>query len=253
MIELRNLSAGYGGKTVVSRVDLAFAPGKITVLLGPNGCGKSTLLKSIVGLSQVTGGDILADNLSYVNYKPSELARLVSYLPQGRQVPDITAERMVLHGRFPWLGYPRRYRERDYAVARDAMERVGIAELAAQPLAKLSGGTRQKVYIAMALAQDTPTILLDEPTTHLDIAYQLQLVKLCRELADSGKAVVLVLHDLPLALEHGDHIALLHGGRLVTQGTPEEVYRSGALEYAFGVRLHTINTESGTRYFCCEI
>lgn len=250
MIELRDLSAGYGGETVIQSVELAFEPGKITVLLGPNGCGKSTLLKSIVGLSQVTGGQILVGGRSHTDVPSSELARHVAYLPQGRRVPDITVGRMVLHGRFPYLSYPRRYRREDYAAAQAAMEQVGIGSLGEQPLAKLSGGTRQKVYIAMALAQDTPTILLDEPTTYLDISHQLQLMALCRELADRGKAVVPVLHDLPLALEYADTLALLSRGRLIASGTPEEVFRSGALEEVFDVRLHAVDTPCGVRYFC---
>lgn len=250
MIEIRNLTAGYGEKEVLHGVSLDLPLGQVTAILGPNGCGKSTLLKSVVGLADVTGGDILVDSGSYVNLTPAQLARHVAYLPQGRRLPEITVGRLVLHGRFPYLSYPRRYRPADHAMARAAMEQVGIAELADEPLRRLSGGTRQKAYIAMALAQDTPTILLDEPTTYLDIAHQLQLMELCRDLARRGKAVAMVVHDLPLALRYADRVAVLSRGTVLREGTPEEVYRSGALEQAFGVRVSRAETPAGVQYFC---
>lgn len=250
MIELQNLSVGYGSDPVLQGVNLSFVPGTVTALLGPNGCGKSTLLKSIVGLSDVLAGGISIGNTSYVNLQPNQLAQQVAYLPQGRRVPDITVQRMVLHGRFPYLHYPRRYSKSDFDAAQAAMERVGIRSLAEEPLAKLSGGTRQKAYIAMALAQDTPTILLDEPTTYLDIGHQLGLLALCRDLAQQGKAVVLVLHDIAQALEYADRIAVLHGGTLAAQGSPHEILASGALTDAFGVTIYPVQTPGGRRYFC---
>lgn len=250
MIELKNLSVGYGGRPVLEDISLTFPSGQITVLLGPNGCGKSTLLKSLVGLAQISGGTVNVSGKALADWNRAELARQVSYLPQTRRVPDMTVERLVLHGRFPYLSYPRRYRREDREMARQAMEQVGIADLACEDLKTLSGGTRQKAYIAMALAQDTGAILLDEPTTHLDIAHQLQLMALCRALADRGKAVVVVLHDLDLALGWADRIALLSGGRLLATGTGEELCRSGALEEAFQVEVIPVDTPFGLRYVC---
>lgn len=248
MIELKNLSVGYGREPVLRDVNLRFPRGQVTVLLGPNGCGKSTLLKAIPGLSERISGQILVDGVPVGSLSDRELARRVSYLPQTRRVPDMTVERLVLHGRFPYLSYPRRYGKKDHAIAQAAMEQVGISEFAHIPLPKLSGGTRQKAYIAMALAQDTDAVLLDEPNAYLDIAHQLQLMTLCRELANRGKAVVLVLHDLNLALSHGDQAVVLFGGNVIATGTPEEIYESGALERAFGVRVMRTETEDGTLY-----
>ena len=250
MIEIQNLSAGYGNRAVLRHVSLSFPRGQVTVLLGPNGCGKSTLLKSVLGLTTRLEGKILLEGKEVSAMEPSALARSVSYLPQTRQIPDITVERLVLHGRYSYLRYPRRYRKEDYAMARKAMEQVGLEELAQTPLAELSGGTRQKAYIAMALAQDTETVLLDEPNAYLDIAHQLQLMELCRELAGLGKAVVLVLHDLNLAMGHGDQLALMEQGRLVFQGTAEEVYQSGALNRVFEVEVLRHQTPQGYRYTC---
>lgn len=248
MIEWKNTSVGYGGEPVLRDVNLRFPRGQVTVLLGPNGCGKSTLLKAIPGLSHRMAGEILVDGKPIEVYTPQALARQVSYLPQTRRVPDMTVERLVLHGRFPYLSYPRRYGKEDHAIAQAAMEQVGITEFAGTPLQKLSGGTRQKAYIAMALAQDTDAVLLDEPNTHLDIAHQLQLMTLCRDLANRGKAVVLVLHDLNLALSHADQVAVLFGGAVIARGTPEEVWESGALERAFGVKVLRTETAEGHLY-----
>ena len=248
MIELKNLSVGYGRAPVLRDVSLAFPRGQGTVLLGPNGCGKSTLLKSVIGLSERLAGEILVDGKPVEDCTSQLLARQVSYLAQSRRIPDMTAQRLVLHGRFPYLSYPRRYSRQDYAIARQAMEQVGILEYAHTPLAKLSGGTRQKAYIAMALAQDTDAVLLDEPNAYLDIAHQLQLMELCRELASRGKAVVLVLHDLNLALTHADRAAVLFEGGVIARGTPAEVYESGALERSFGVRVLRTETENGILY-----
>ena len=248
MIELRNTCVGYGGQPVLRDVNLTFPRGQVTVLLGPNGCGKSTLLKALPGLSERLGGEILVDGTSIGEYTPQELARRVSYLPQSRRVPDMTVERLVLHGRFPYLSYPRRYSRRDRSIARAAMEQMGVLEFAHTPLTKLSGGIRQKACIAMALAQNTDAVLLDEPNTHLDIAHQLQLMALCRELAERDKAVVLVLHDLNLALTHADQVAVLSGGGLLAWGSAEQVREGGALERAFGVRVLPTETEYGTLY-----
>lgn len=248
MIELKHLTVGYGDRPVLRDVCLSFPRGQVTVLLGPNGCGKSTLLKAIPGVADRLAGELLVDGQSIEAFSTRELAKRVSYLPQTRRVPDMTVERLVLHGRFPYLRYPRRYAREDNVIARAAMEQLGILEYAGAPLWELSGGTRQKAYIAMALAQDTDTVLLDEPNTFLDIAHQLQLMELCRELSRRGKAVVLVLHDLNLAMGHGDRLAVLFDGRLIAQGNPEEIYLSGALDRAFGVMVRRRETPEGWIY-----
>jgi len=250
MLELKSLSAGYPGRDVLRDVDLNFAPGRVTVLLGPNGCGKSTLLRAACGLLPVSGGEVLLDGIPLTDYRPQQIAQKIAYLPQSRSVPNITARRMVLHGRFPYLSYPRRYRREDYEAADRALEQVDALEIADCSVAELSGGQRQKVYLAMALAQDTETILMDEPTTYLDIRHQMEVMALARTLAQQGKAVVLVLHDLCLAMEIADEIVVLWDGRLQQAGTPEEVFASGVLNRVMGIALSRTRTEEGWRYFC---
>ena len=250
MLEIRDLSVGYGGKDVVKHVNLEIPEGKVTVILGPNGCGKTTLLKAICGILDVSGGKVLLDGQFVLELPRREAAQKIAYLAQNRQIPDITAERLVLHGRFPYLSYPRRYRKEDLRIAREAMERMEVSDLAEMPLNKLSGGQRQKVYIAMALAQDTPVILLDEPTTYLDVGHQLQMMRQARELADMGKTVIMILHDLSGALQTADRIVLMKDGETAAIGTPEEVFSSGKMDEVFGVKVKRVRTERGWQYYC---
>lgn len=249
MIQLDHVSAGYGPKLVVEDISLKLKPGQILTLLGPNGSGKSTLLRTIAGLHPLAGGQIWIDGAPAQELTRRQMAQKITYMPQSRTIPNITARKMVLHGRFPYLSYPRRYRKEDYDAARRAMERADAWELADSPVQSLSGGQRQKVYLAMAMAQETQTILMDEPTTYLDIQHQLNLMTVSQQLARQGAAVVLVLHDLCLALRFSDCCVLLQEGKLVQQGTPEEVFQSGALDEVFHARLCRVKTQSGWRYY----
>ena len=263
MLKLQHLTAGYGEKTILHDISLDFPPGTVTAILGPNGCGKSTLLKAAAGLLAPVSGQVLSEE---------PRARHIAYLPQSRRVPEMCSGPDSTQGlrpwhrwernsdrpssnsygdwRVPWLGWPRRYRQEDEAIARAAMARLGVLEFADRPLPELSGGTRQKCYLAMALAQEADTLLLDEPTSFLDIGHQLRLMGLCRELAAEGRAVTVVLHALPLALGYADRIALLEGGRLLALGTPGEILDSGILDRVFGVRVLSLDTDAGRQYVC---
>lgn len=249
MIELREVRTGYGGREVLHGVSLTFEPGFVHVVLGPNGCGKSTLLRTILNLQPRDRGEVLLDGGAVEDLSPGEIARRAAYLPQTRPAPNITARRMALHGRFPYLSWPRRYRREDYAAADRALDLAGAGELADRLVPSLSGGQRQKVYLAMALAQDTPAILMDEPTTFLDIRCQLEVMRTARQLAEAGKTVVMVLHDLSLALRTADRGAVLLDGAVLAAGTPEELLASGALDAAFGVHVLRTETPGGPQYY----
>lgn len=248
MLEIRTLSSGYSGKPVLNDISLSFAAGTVTVLAGANGCGKSTLLKALAGILPASG-EILLDGESVHSLPSRHRAQRIAFLPQNRQIPEITVGRLVLHGRFPYLSYPRQYRKADYAAAQDAMETLNISCFAQRPLSSLSGGQRQKAYIAMALAQDTDVVLLDEPTTFLDIAHQLQLMELAKTLASRGKIVVLVLHDLTLALEHADRLVLMNDGTIAAQGQAEDIFAAGCLKDIFGVDLGRTDVNGKWKYF----
>lgn len=247
MLELKNISVGYEKASVFNGVSATFEKGKLTGIIGVNGCGKSTLMKAILGILPLSGGEVVIDGNDLQSMSRKEIAKKVAYLAQGKSTPDMTVEQMVLHGRFPHLSYPRRYKETDLNFARKAMQDVGISELAHKPLYTLSGGMRQNAYIAMALAQDTDYILLDEPTTYLDIGHQLELMKLLRGLADTGKGILTVMHDLPLAFSFSDKIALISGENSIINKTPTELSHSPIIEKTFGVQIKHIAEEQ--RYY----
>ena len=252
MIELKHLTAGYFGKAVISDISLEFRPGEVLAVIGPNGCGKSTLLKAALGLIPIMGGQVHYDGVDIKTMKRKAVAEQAALLSQSRNTPSIQSLKMVLHGRFPYLGYPRQYGKRDYEIAKSSMESTGTLEFADKNVTILSGGQRQGVYLAMALAQDTGTVFMDEPTTYLDMNRQLQTMATARDLARQGKAVVLVLHDLSLALSGADRVAVLGEGRLKICGSPKEVYESGMLDAVFCLRVHRMDTPHGPRYYCTE-
>ena len=249
MVEIKSLSVGYSDQEILREISLRVKKGEILALVGPNGCGKSTLLRTILGYLPGFQGEVSINGKSLQSYSPNELARTIAYLPQNRPIPNISAERMVLHGRFPYLGYPRRYQKEDYEMVRWALERTASEKLSHRMISKLSGGERQRIYCSMALAQDTPIIFMDEPTTYLDISHQIEIMRLIRELAEEGKTVVVVLHDLTLAMRYADRIALLSDGQLIACETPEVLYTDSALEDVFGIHLCRIPTEDGWRYY----
>ena len=237
MLELKNISAGYGNKTVLNGVNALFEKGKLVSIIGVNGSGKSTMLKAILGILPLSSGEIILDGKNINSMSRKDIAKKIAYLSQGKNTPDMTVEQMVLHGRFPHLSYPRRYKDLDREIARKAMEIVGASHLKNEPLFNLSGGMRQNAYIAMALAQDTDYILLDEPTTYLDIAHQRELMELLKRLADNGKGIVTVMHDIPMAFDFCDRIALLQDGKITALDEPSKIYDLDILKDIFGVKI----------------
>ena len=248
MLELKQISIGYGKQDVLRDLSATFKQGCLTSVIGVNGCGKTTLLKAITGLLPLSGGEILLDGQPLSHMKRGEIARRIAYLPQERPIPDMTVEQLVLHGRFPYLSYPRHYRAADRLAAKEAMDALGIGSLADAPISTLSGGMRQTVYLAMALAGDADYLLLDEPTTYLDVCHSQELMGLLRRLADSGKGVVAVMHDLPLAFGFSHEILVLSQGQTVAQSSPEELYPSSVIAREFGVELGRV--EDTGDYYC---
>lgn len=246
MIELHHVTAGYGKEPVLTDVSVSLEKGSLTSLIGVNGCGKSTLLKAVLGMLPLQRGEIILDGQPLQKLSRNEIARKIAYLSQGRNTPDMTLGQLVLHGRFPHLTYPRRYTAPDYEIATAAMAQLGIEDLAHKSLSSLSGGMRQKAYIAMALAQDTEFMLLDEPTTYLDIAHQLELMRTLRKLADRGKGILAVMHDMQLAFTFSDRIILLHEGNVAACGTPKEICSQNLIEKILGVGLEC--SEDGKTY-----
>ncbi|WP_139537876.1 Fe(3+) dicitrate ABC transporter ATP-binding protein FecE [Klebsiella spallanzanii] len=237
-MELRteNLTAGYDGKRIINDLNLTLPGGKITALLGPNGCGKSTLLKCFSRLLTPDAGEIWLGNQILNGISTRQLARRLALLPQQHHVPEgVTVRELVGYGRSPWLPMWGRLSAQDRARVERALERTGVAALAEQPLSALSGGQRQRAFLALLLAQDTPLVLLDEPTTWLDINHQVELMRLMRELQLMGKTVVTVLHDLNQASRYSDHLVVLAGGKVQAQGPAETVLTPEMLREVFSL------------------
>lgn len=241
---LSKITAGYSKKIILSDFDAVFEKGQIICIVGPNGCGKSTLLKSIVGVLPTTSGEIFIDQIK--NPDRNERAKKISYLAQSRSFSDMTVFDTVLCGRYPHLSFPRVYEKKDREIAFSCIKKMGLEALCDSRLSTLSGGMRQKVYIAMALCQDTDYILLDEPTSFLDISNVFELTSILHELAKSGKSIVCVLHDLVLAFDIADKILVMKDGKNICLDTPDVVVKSGVIKDVFGVGIE--NAEGFYRY-----
>lgn len=248
MLELKNVCGGYGKREVVRGVSAVFPSGEITSIVGANGCGKSTLLMMCAGLLPVTAGEVLLDGAKISEIPRNTLAKRISYLEQVKSGGSITVRSLVGHGRFPYLGYPRRYSPEDKRRIDEAMALAGVEEIADKTLGELSGGQQQRAYIAMTLAQDTEIILLDEPLTYLDISHQLRIMELIAQLKSLGKTIIAVMHDLNLALTYSDKIAVMREGKLTAFGAPEEIARGEELSCALGVRV-MYSQEVGQYFF----
>lgn len=248
MLELNNICTCYGKTEILHGVSLVFSKGKFISVIGPNGSGKSTLLKTVVGIIPNVLGEVLSDGENIKNLSHRHIAKKVAYLSQGKNVPDMTVGQLVLHGRFPHLSYPRRYTENDKKIVSSALNQLEISALVDRPLSSLSGGMRQNAYVAMALTQDSNYILLDEPTSYLDISHQLELMKTLKNLTSLGKGVVAVLHDLPLAFTFSDEIIVLKNGEIVAVGAPQDIYNKPIIRDVFGVELNYSEKERIYRY-----
>lgn len=236
MLEIKNVASGYLKKEVLRDITATFKKGELVSIIGANGCGKSTLLKTLTGIIKATKGEILIDKapLNSVN-----IAKKIAYLPQAKVLPNMTVGQLVLHGRFPYLHYPRRYSQKDKDFALLAMKELCIDLLSDTPLSELSGGMIQNAYIAMALCQNGDFILLDEPATYLDIQHQLSLMNTLKSLTQKGKGIITVMHDLPLAFSFSDKILVMNDGKILALDSPENVLDK--VENLFGIRLEKEN------------
>lgn len=238
-IHAHRLTLGHGGAPVVRETTLRPAPGEITALVGPNGSGKSTLLRALARLHTPDAGGVVLDGRDLGAYKPRELARTLSFLTQSPLVPaGVTVAELVSYGRHPHRGLLGRAGggEEDRQAVSWALDATELHPFADRPLQTLSGGERQRAWIAMALAQRTGLLLLDEPTTYLDIRYQIEVLRLVRRLADEhGITVLVVLHDLNQAAAFSDAMTVLADGRIVATGTPRQVMTEQTIRTAFGI------------------
>lgn len=237
MIEIKDAVSGYGKKTVINKLSLEIEKGGVLSIIGPNGSGKSTLLKTVAGVIPLTGGEIFIDGVNASTLSRRARALKTAYLPQESAVPDMTAFESVLQGRYPHVGIFSGYTKQERCVAERIINEMGLSSVANQKMSELSGGMRRRVHIASALAEESDYILLDEPCAYLDVGTQLEMMRLLKGLAQTDKGIVLVCHDLPLAFNLSDKIAVLDEGCLLMCDTPERVFQSGIAGNVFGVGL----------------
>ncbi|MUG69012.1 ATP-binding cassette domain-containing protein [Paenibacillus campinasensis] len=231
------IRVGYDKKIIIDGMDVEIPSNKISVIIGANGCGKSTLLKSFSRLVKPDEGCILLDGKEILSYPSKSLARIMGLLPQAPVIPEgITVFDLVSRGRYPHRSLLQRLGEADMKAIEEAMNIMGVSEIANRNIDELSGGQRQRVWIALALAQQTDILLLDEPTTFLDIAYQVEILDRLTDLnLQRGTTIVMVLHDINLAARYGDYIFAIESGKLIAQGKPADVISPELVRAVFHV------------------
>lgn len=249
------LSVGYGETVILDDVDFHLEPGKLTVLLGPNGCGKSTLLKTLARTLSPRTGRVLLDGQDIHRQPTRAVARRLGVLPQSPNAPDgLSVRELVGLGRFPYQTLVRQWSRRDESAVTRAMEAADVSQFADRPVDSLSGGQRQRCWIAMVLAQETQWLLLDEPTTFLDLKVQVDLMELLESLCHQhGRTLLVVLHDLNLAAAYADELVLMRAGRIRYRGAPVDVFNEPALADVFGLRAQVLVDPANGRPFCIPV
>jgi iron complex transport system ATP-binding protein len=236
------LTLAYDGRRIIENLDLQFADGAITVIVGANASGKSTLLRGMARLLKPVAGSVTLDGRDVHAANSKWMATLVGLLPQQPVAPEgISVGDLVSRGRYPHQGWFRQWSSEDDAIVSRALEATGTIGLATRPVDELSGGQRQRAWIAMALAQQTDILLLDEPTTFLDVTHQVEVLDLLTDLNRSqGTTVVMVLHDLNLAARYADELVVMSGGRIVAQGSPADVLTEEVVRSAFALESRVL-------------
>lgn len=244
---MRSLTVAYNGRAVLRGVDLRVAPGEMVSVIGPNGAGKTTLLRAVSGMLDPVEGEVLVNGRSTARATRREAARSVAMVPQDPIIPGgMTCFDYVLLGRTPYIGYWGTDSVEDHRRAEEALSRLDARDLAGRPLDRLSGGERQRVVLARALAQDSHALLLDEPTTALDIGHQQTVLELVDGLRrERGTAVLGAFHDLTLAAQYADRMILLADGEVVADGPPAEVLTPGLLARFSGARVAVLEGPDG--------
>jgi iron complex transport system ATP-binding protein len=241
-LHAQDITVGYGGAPVVHDLTVEIPDGQVTTIVGPNGCGKSTLLRTLARLLAPTSGRVVLDGSPITSLGTRDIATRLSLLPQSPVAPEgLLVRDLVGRGRHPHQRWFAQWSHQDEEVVEAAMAMTDTTDLRDRPLDQLSGGQRQRAWIAMTLAQDTDLVLLDEPTTYLDLAHQVEVLELvCRLNRERSRTVAMVLHDLNLAARYSDLVVVMHEGRIVTQGSPADVFTAELLRDVFSLEAEIL-------------
>ena len=242
LLSTRRLTLAYDGASIIMNLDLAIPAGKITTLVGPNGCGKSTLLRGLARLLKPRAGTVYLDGADIFKLSTKAVAKRLGILPQGPVAPEgLTVRDLVAQGRYPYQNWLQQWSKEDERLVEQALATTGMTPLADRALDTLSGGQRQRAWIAMALAQDTEILLLDEPTTFLDLAHQIEVLDLLYELNQTeGRTIVMVLHDLNQACRYADYLVAVREGQVWAQGVPAQVMTETMVRQVFGLECRIV-------------
>jgi iron complex transport system ATP-binding protein len=243
MLKIEDLSVSYGARNVLHHVALDVTPGEVVAMIGPNGAGKSTLVRAVSGVIPAQAGKVDVDGVDLLSMSSMQRARCLAVVPQGVSLPPaFTAWETVLLGRTPYLNFLGQISRKDEETAHLALQKVNALDLSERRVGELSGGEQQRVLLARALAQSTPILLLDEPTVHLDLQYQINIMEIVRNLAHQDHlAVLIALHDLNLAARYADQVVLLDAGEVKAIGTPHQVLTSEIISKAYHIRVQVIH------------
>lgn len=253
-IEAKNIRVAYEETIIIPKMNLKIPQGKISIIIGANGCGKSTLLKSIGRIIKPKAGEILLDGSNIRKMAPKDLARRMAILPQNPISPmGITVQELVSYGRFPYQKPMAGLQKKDLDIIEWAMRETGVLEFRDRDVNALSGGQRQRVWIAMTLAQQTDILILDEPTTYLDMAHQLEVLSLLRELnRKQARTIVIVLHELNQATKFADHLIGMKNGQVIFEGTPKEVISKENLRELYEIDADICMSADGSYPVCMD-
>lgn len=241
-LQAENLALAYDSALIISDLQVKIPAGKITVLVGPNGCGKSTLLRGLARLLHPKRGHVYLDGKAIHAIPTKQLAREIGILPQSPVAPEgLTVQELVAQGRYPHQRWFQQWSAEDERITQEALSTTSMAEFAARPVDTLSGGQRQRAWIAMTLAQQTEILLLDEPTTFLDLAYQIEVLDLLQELNEHGRTIIMVLHDLNQACRYAHHLIAMRNGKIMVQGEPSAVMNEQTVRTVFGVDARIVS------------
>ncbi|KMY32471.1 ABC transporter [Lysinibacillus xylanilyticus] len=242
-LETKSLTLNYGDSNIIENLDLSIPMNEITVLIGANGCGKSTLLRSIARLLKPKHGSVLLDGQDIFKLSTKQVAKKLSILPQSPVAPEgLTVLQLVKQGRYPHQNWRKQWTEKDEEIVLNSLKATGVDHLQDKLVDELSGGQRQRAWIAMTLAQDTDIILLDEPTTYLDLTHQIEILDLLFELNQQQKrTIIMVLHDINLACRYADHIITVRDRGVFQQGRPEEIMTKTLVKHVFDLDCKMTN------------